>query len=401
MSALDKDGRRLALMQGLAVIVVGVASHALNSMKAVVVQSYIHSFGVAPSFAGYLLTAEMTAASVGTVFAAAFVNRLKSRAVLGCALTIMLIGNLASILLAEGHPPELLILRVICGLGAGFGLGRLAIAIAFSSKPDRLGGLYSVSSSAFASAGAFAMPALQDWIGRPAVFVVLGLTIPAALLLLRWFPEEGRADGQANRAPLGGADKVVIVVGLSLYYFALGAYWPFVSVIAGFSGLGYRATADVLGWASIAMIAASFVAVFFGDRKSSGALVLTLLGVGILSIGAPLAAPASQFVYMVCACLFTFSWGALFPFLLGLMSRLDPTGRLNGLLYVIAAVGFASGPAVAGWLIGHHHDPLIGARWLQVGSLALLVGGAGVLGTFAVGNNSSAQGKWSKAKASA
>ncbi len=244
-----------------------------------------------------------------------------------------------------------------------------------------MSGLYTVCSSAYGAFAAFAILPLQSVLGAPAIFVMVAFLIPIAMTLLRWFPTEAPVRPSVRRvSTVDTKGKAVIVVGMMLYYVGLGGYWPFVGVIGGRCGVSPETVSIILGAAGVTSIGASLIAVLFGDRSRSSLLICVLLAAGVVAVAGPLAVPSSVTVYVVSTCMVIFSWFAAFPFLLGLMSRLDPSGRMNGLLYVVAAIGFAFGPAIAGWLIDHDPDPLIGARLLQQGALVCLAGGSVILG---------------------
>jgi hypothetical protein len=364
--------RHVALV-ALSIIFVGVASHAVGSMKPVVIEAYIHGLNLNPSVAGYLLTTEMVSTSLGTIVAALGGNVVRSRQFLFLALASVLLANLVSYG-TQATGEALFLLRFLAGFGAGVGLGRLGVAIAFSSQPNRVAGIYSVATMAFGSFAAFAMPWLRHLWGDWALFLFLAVSLPGALVLIRWFPTsaEGGHDVRADDLSIGR--RSFIIATLSLYYIAIGAYWPFAGEIGRKTGLSYQSVSAVLGLAAIAGIVGSGVSVLFGDRRDATGTMRGLFAAQSLSILLPILSPPSQELFRFSACLFVFSWFALFPFLLGMMSRLDPSGRLNGLLYVVAAAAFAAGPGAAGWLIGHDQVEgrgLLKLQWLSL--VAMLI----------------------------
>jgi MFS family permease len=218
------------------------------------------------------------------------------------------------------------------------------------------------------------MPFLREHVGNWAIFLFLACSLPPALALLHWFPIVSRNATAAAATKLSGFRKAAIIATLSLYYLAIGAYWPFVGEVGKKAGLSYLSVSSVLGFAAIASIVGSAVAVLFGDRRDARWTMRILFIAQVLSILIPLVEPQSQVLFRFSACLFAFTWFALFPFLLGMMSRLDPSGRLNALLYVIAAAAFAAGPGFAGWLIGRDHATgtgLIELQWISLGNMTI------------------------------
>jgi MFS family permease len=364
---------RHTVLAVLSIVFVGVASHAVGSMKPVVIEAYIHSINLSPSVAGYLLTSEMVSTSLGTIVAALGGNVVRSRQFLFIALASVLLANVVSYAI-QATGETLFLLRFLAGFGAGVGLGRLGVAIAFSSQPNRVAGIYSVATMAFGSFAAFSIPSLRHVWGDWVLFLFLAASLPAALILIRWFPIsiDGRQDVRSDVLSTGS--RSVIVAALSLYYIAIGAYWPFAGEIGRKAGLSYHMVSAVLGFAAIAGLVGSGVSVLFGDRRDANGLMRGLFAAQSLSILLPVLSPASQELFRFSACLFAFSWFALFPFLMGMMSRLDPSGRLNGLLYVVAAAAFAAGPGAAGWLIGHDRAEdggLLKLQWFSLVSMLI------------------------------
>lgn len=357
--------------EGAAIILVGVASHAVNGMRPVIISTYAHVLGFDLGQAGYLLTAELLATNLGTIVATLWLDKLSGRRPMSVAMSLLLVANLLSGV-SVSHPLMLLLpLRLVCGVSAGFGMGRLAIMIGLSRTPERLSGVYSVGTSVFAAIAAFCAPGAITVLGPSGLFLLVAALVPLALAATPWLPVTSLL-GAPPTGRGGRRTLAILPVGLAAYYLSLGLYWPFVSSVGAVAGVGYRDSANVLGWSGIVSAAASLLAIVAGDRQSSTRCLLVLLGTGCLAEALPLIAPSLREAFWVSTCLFAFSWYALFPFLLGLMARIDPSGRLNGILYVIASAGFAAGPALGGCLVLHLRP--FGLIWLQslsLGSLAL------------------------------
>jgi MFS family permease len=191
------------------------------------------------------------------------------------------------------------------------------------------------------------------------------------------------SDTKTPRLRLAVSTVVLVAVGTSLYYVSIGAYWPFVGQFSTATGLDYATKVRILGWSNLIGICGSSISIVISDRFGRFWLIAGLLCLQLLSVVSLLFAGNSIFQYGVSACVYIFAWLAAFPYLMGLMSRIDPVGRLNGLLYTIAAVGFAIGPISASWLVGRTTTERVGLTLVQEISLALLFIGAVLLITLA------------------
>ncbi len=106
-------------------------------------------------------------------------------------------------------------------------------------------------------------------------------------------------------------------------------------------------------------------------RPLTALLLLQSGAIALLAFGPPLVR-----VYAVSACLYVFAWLGGFPYLLGLLSKLDSGGRLNALMMVVANAAYAIGPASAGYLINAAANEAAGLTYVRSLGLALQVCGS-------------------------
>lgn len=69
--------------------------------------------------------------------------------------------------------------------------------------------------------------------------------------------------------------------------------------------------------------------------------------------------------------------------ILGVMSKLDTSGQMNGVYYIVAVGGISLGPALAGWILTHEGDRFTSAALLRVISVLLLASSATVQAYYA------------------
>jgi predicted MFS family arabinose efflux permease len=357
---------------------VGVAAHATSSLKPLIIQAFVHSAGFDKATSGYLLTAEMISTSLGSIVATALPFALRRRKYLFAALGLMMLANLASIPFRADAGVILYALRCLSGLGAGFGLGRLGILIALSGFPGRTAGIYSITTQLYGAAAAFSMPWINRTFGASSIFVILAGTVPLALIVMAWVPEDRHQPatkhvinsdpGQALRR----FEKVILAASFFVFFVGIGNFWPFISVLAETADVSQIQMSTILGWGSIVSAIGSGTSILAGDRKSS-VPVLTLFLIAVCaSVGMQLAFPRSFGVFVASALLFAFAYYVISPMFLGVLSKLDRTGQMNGVFYIVAVGGIAIGPALAGWILAHQPDRFLSATILRSVSISLL-----------------------------
>lgn len=365
----------------LAIVLVGIAGIATASMKAIIVGTYVSEFGLRAGEAGYVLSAAMVAATTGTIVSAF----LPSRRMLAAALASIFAGDFATATLASSS--TLILCQVIAGMGHGFALGRMAKAIAAVENSARATGLYTLGYLILSSACIYFLPNLQQSLGSHALFILLALTGPLGMVGLMWLPSRAAprerhqsepANSGAARSPgvLNLRTAVLTGAGLFVYYVSIGGYWPFMSRFADAWQIDSTTRLHILGVAQMMGLAGASISIVFGNRVGTvrplTALLLLQSGaIALLAFGPPLVR-----VYAVSACLYVFAWLGGFPYLLGLLSKLDSGGRLNALMMVVANAAYAIGPASAGYLINAAANEAAGLTYVRSLGLALQVCGS-------------------------
>lgn len=362
----------------IAIVMVGVAGHAASSLKPLIIQAFVQSVGFDKATSGYLLTAEMISTSAGTVLATAFPFFLRRRGYLFGALALMMMANIASIPFKADPGVVLYGLRCLSGLGAGFGLGRLGILIALSGRPGKTAALYSTTTQLYGAVAAFAMPFIDRICGANSIFVILAGTVPLALVLIGYVPEsherveKKKAVSIQGVRTIGLSEKVILALTFFVFYLGIGTFYPFIAVLGETAAIGKSQMSVLLGWAAIVSALGSAMAVFAGDRKAS-APIISLFFVSLCSaVVLQLGFPRSLVVFIASVLLFAFSYWVINPLILGVLSKLDKTGQMNGVYYVVAVAGISVGPALAGWVLTHQADRFTGAEFLRAVSFGLL-----------------------------
>ncbi len=362
-------GRRQALAY-LAIVLVGIAGIAISSVKAIIIGTYVHDFGMSAPVAGYLLSVEMIAATLGVILSTLVGGRLP----LAAALAAIFIGDVGTAM--SNTAPALFAWQIVAGLGHGFTLGRMGQGVAAMTNPQRATGFYTVSYLLLSSLNAYFLPDTKALLGPHALFLTLAVTGPLALLGLRWFPDvdpRGAHRVEKGTAAVGVALTAFVMLAFLLWYLGIGGFWPFMGQFGEHAGLAFDDRTRVLGSANLFGLAGASISLVIGNRFGSFRPLACFVSLQVVAVAILMTWTGNPIAFMVAAWLYVFAWLGGFPNQLGLLSRLDPTGRLNALSYVMGNIAYAIGPAGVGLLLRSAPDQGTGLDWLQYLGFALLI----------------------------
>lgn len=308
--------------------------------------------------AGLVVTMFLLGVIVASVTMASFI-RLRHRWVAGSgfavAATCMFV--ISRLPVSADSFPLLLVLHTLAGLGAGAALSMVHGAIGRTENPHRLFGIVNVALGVLAIAMFGILPGMIVKFGGQTVFLGFAITMAVgAFASFLSFPQI--TDEAGNRTPgrdvrcrgvLPPVAKLVVCVVVCLtlnqstvfsYVERIGAERQFgqgqiqlVLVITGFINL-LPGAAAVLLQRRLSPIIVGF----------AGPILQALFALSLTSTSAfPLyAGPTTLYVTLV---IFTHT------FLFGLLSRLDPSGRLVSATPAMMMVGSAMGPVLGGVVV--------------------------------------------------
>jgi len=353
----------------VAVALIGIAGIALSSAKAIIIGVYIHDFGMTPSVAGYLLSVQMVAATAGVIVS----TMVGGRAILAAALAAILIGDLGTA--SSSMAPFLFAFQVLGGLGHGIALGRLGQGVAATANPQRATGLFTVSYLTLSSLNAYFLPATKSMIGPHALFVTFAVTAPMALLGLRWFPavDPRGAHKVAGGTRTGPVLTAFVMLAFLVWYLGIGGFWPFVGQFGEHAGISFDERTKILGSANLFGLAGASISLILGGRFGSFKPLVTFVSLQATAVLILIIGAGNGTAFMVGSWLYVFAWLGGFPNQLGTLSRIDPTGRLNALTYVMGNIAYAVGPAGVGLMLRSAGSQAAGLERLQYGGLGLLL----------------------------
>ncbi len=345
--ALQADDRLTELAATMAMAVaanlsIGLAPFIVNALSA-------HA-GITPTQAGLCISAEMLGSVVGVVALLVCTFKVRRRPVAVVSLLLLAGGNLLCLLASSF--PTFLAARFIAGIGSGLTTFTYAL-LATTRHPERNFAILSAATIASTAACIAIAPWLSAHLGADSLFAFIALPATLALPGIRWIADSSSTP-VADRVTSGSAPprrRLAPVIGIAmmlLYFTPLSAFWAYVARVGVAREANPTAVAAVVSTGLFfAGFAGCFPAMLSVLRQKRRFIIgLATLG-GAASIVVSCLSPNFS-IYAAAVSVFIFLWYLAMPFLMGVLSAIDASGRLalGGIL--IETVGFVLGPAIGG-----------------------------------------------------
>ena len=338
----------------LTIMLTGIAGVVVAGLNPIIATAYVDYLNFSEAQAGYVLAADMSGFTIGTLLISTRIHIWNRRMIAVTGLIILLLGNLICVTLSSFD--VLLIARLFIGLGSGGVASAMAASLAASGSPDRYFGFYTILTLSTCAILMLLTSGLMIMFGIKGLFYLLAAMTLPAFCLVRNFPEfAGTSDDGRHSASASWRDmplNIVIIVSVAtlVYYIGTGGVWPYISQVGKAQGFTNEEIGKLLAMAQLFGIAGAMVPIVLGSRLGR-ALPIAFSLLASMSCLIVLLTLGGKPVYALVVQLYMFVWLLFFPYLMGIVSELDPLGRLAGVSYALQSVGFAVGPALAALLI--------------------------------------------------
>jgi predicted MFS family arabinose efflux permease len=329
-------------------------------------------FEISPRGLSYLAFAELSGFVVGSLLTSNKTHQQLTRWVLiSCALISC--ANVTLLLFAPAVP--FMILRPIAGLGSGVGFGYSMKLCTASVKPTRNFGLLTASMSLMMVIGFQTLAYLVHSRGtltgiadadsyRIVAKLVFGIYVVlaggAAVILLSNLPASSTV-AEIGQRPLHGRlgrSVLLCVVAIVFTFLGQGAIWAFLQTLGISHGFVVEGVANAMSvYALMGIVGSLGAAALPGPvlRWVAMGIALVLLWIGLYA----LYSPVSLASYIGGCAIVGFYWNFALSLMLGLLARVDQSGRGSVLGGTMSSTGSAIGPLFAGFLIeGSNYQPV-------------------------------------------
>lgn len=355
------------------IIIISVAGYATILSLPAVLGAFARGFGLTDQQIGSIGSAELFGVTCGTLIIASQAGRQIKRWLLA-ACVLVGCGNLLASQSSSFVP--LLFGMWLVGVGAGLGGGFAYRAAGQASNPDRVIALVHVSQLSASVLGYQLLNVLLPLYGIEKVLIgYASLSLVALLsvttLVISGSDEQRRASRIWTLPP-----RPALLVLLGFWFYCCGevGLMAFLERIGGAHGFALDDLSNVLSGFAIAGILTSLAVMAIPASWPRKLILLVAVITGELAVFGIINADTVALYAVSCAALGVFYLFTI-PIVLGIVSRIDPTGRSTALGLTVASTGQAVGPAVAGTLV-------VGSSYAMVGWFAatcFAVATAGIL----------------------
>lgn len=296
---------------------------------------------------GILASVELSSSAVAALVITISLNRINMRTLAFIGVGGLVAGNFLSQFAETFEVYSAM--RVISGLSAGV-IVTLGIAhLGKAENPDRNFGLFNMGAMLVQAAAVLGLPGINEQWGLDGVLLVLTvipLTILPAILGLPKTMQDG--DRTADEQPESGHAKSLPLAVLALassgsFFLLLGAFWAYVERYGNNISLSLDQVGLVLFVSLIIGFFASLIPVILSDRY--GHLLPLTCGFIMMIIGLiTLQYSQDMMSYSIGVGLISFVWAMNMVYLMGLVTILDPTGKLVAMIIPVQAGGLGVGP---------------------------------------------------------
>ena len=341
------------------------------NIMAAIVDGLITGLGFSNAQAGLVGSANIYGASVGSLCAVFLVRHVQWRPALVVLFGALIAIDLASTVIRD--PSVLAVVRAGHGFVGGMTVGIAYSVLARLNSPDRAFGMLLVLQFGLGGLGVMFLPLLVPLYGARILFLVLAGLTALALLSMLAVPRalgRNRSKAELDAMPARYRKLTVVLALLALFLFQAGnmSLAAFIIRLGEHAQLARDFIGQALGWATWIGAAGAILVIFMGTRFGRlrpllAAFLLTFAGTaGFFWSG-------SQPVFLIANVGTAITWSFVVPYLFGMLSRLDPSGRLATLGGFVSKCGLASGPLAAGLLLRTDNFNLL--IWCALVALAL------------------------------
>jgi predicted MFS family arabinose efflux permease len=312
---------------------------------------------------GRFSAADSIGALVGTLLAAALMRRRSFRTLTVAGLAVLAIADIVS---GVSHSVALLLAaRLVGSVGGGLAMG-ISFAVFAAGRPERGIALWSIGQLAFGFLAITALPPMTAALGWQTAFFSLAAFVVPGLVLARRLPQElqtALADGskQSPREAIGIYTWIGII-GVGLFFFGQGEFWPYLEVVGLASGIDQRSVEISLSVSAASAILGSTLVLLAGKRFGCSLPLFVSFAVTIAAILSIHSANPVAFRAAIAA--FTFAWPVFAAYQFALIATHNPSGRVGAFVTTANWAGLVAGPLVAGELIGREAGGSV--QWLAL-----------------------------------
>ncbi len=314
-----------------------------------------------PQKAGALVSLYIFGVLISNVALAPIFMKVKSRIVAtsGFALSALCFFSLTH---AHGFPAYAL-LHFTAGIGAGTGLSCVHGTIGRSKNPHRLFAIVNIGVCIFGIVFFAVAPHLLSIMGVSVIFIILGSLMVAATLAcaLAFPPISAEPKREVYNGPIASklSSRVFAFAGVAFMTAGQAAMFSFVQQVGLAHGFTASSIGLLLAGSAVLNLGAPILAGVLQHKLPATPVAVTGLFLhGVASLVICFTLGFGPFVLAAGSLVFLTIFSHIFMF--GFISKMDRSGRMAALTPSMLMVGTATGPFLAGTVVGAYGYPALG-----------------------------------------
>jgi len=335
----------------------------INIMSAIV-DGLIKGLGFTKPQAGLVASFNIYGASLGALLAALIVPRVDWKRSLAALFVALIALDLISTALRT--PESSLVVRALHGVVGGTSVGIGLAVIGRSAAPDRAFGMLLLVQFGLGGLGIMWLPGLVPQYGTAALFVALAALTAVTLVVTLLLPRDLVGSAAITRAStrtgsIEGLPAAMTLLAIFLFQAGNMGLSAFIIGLGEAGGLRPDFVTRALGWATWLGAIGAVLVIWLGTRWGRvrpllPAIALTLIGTAAFHFS------SVGLIYFAANLGTAITWSFIVPYLFGMSSQFDASGRTAAWCGLASKLGLASGPLAAGYLVvGDDYTLLIGA----------------------------------------
>jgi predicted MFS family arabinose efflux permease len=336
----------------------------------VLVAGLIEGLGFTNQEAGFVGSANLYGAALGAVSAIFLVKHIPWRKTSYGLLLVLIVIEFLSMKITSAD--ALITTRFIHGLVGGVLVGIGFAVIARTAKADITFGLLLLVQFGLGGFGLMFLPPLVPEYGTSVMFWSLIAFDVVTLLMLPFLgeypvkPEPAKQPSKDQRGNANLRPMILTLLGIFLFQASNMGPYAFMVGLGMHSGLSVEFTSMTLGAAAWIAIAGAFLVVVMATRFGRTLPVVTAIVLTSICTLSLLFSEIS-WIYLVANCIIGVTWAFVLPYLFGICSEFDGTGQIAAAGGFASKMGLASGPMIAGLVIGQDNYNLV--LWIAAATL--------------------------------
>jgi len=335
------------------------------------VDGLITALGFSNQQAGTVASANLYGAALGALLIVFLIKKLNWQLMALLLLFGLISIDLISIYVTQAN--TMIALRFADGFIGGMLVGTGFSVIARTEGPDRTFGVLLFVQFGLGGLGVMTLPGLVDQFGTKALFLTLIAFSTVTLLMLPFLPEfkvdeEAAAQRKRDHGKIRVMPLVMTLIAIFLFQAANNSLYAYIIGLGEFFGQQGAMITTTLGVAAWLGLLGAGLVVVISDRFGYVKSLLAGMMVTVVGTWALLHSDVG-WIWITANCLVGITWAYTISYLLGLVSRFDAAGQMAAMGGFASKMGLASGPAIAGVLLGENNYALI--IWVAVFGLIL------------------------------